>query len=106
MTRHLDARLVEAALALVSWWWKRVRGAAATLADQVLAGDPYAERAHRLAVAAWVRGPGTGRRRRPVDRLCRVLDDLGARPESTTQILLRNAAQWLRPAVTTPPGLG
>ncbi|HET8618982.1 MAG TPA: BTAD domain-containing putative transcriptional regulator, partial [Acidimicrobiales bacterium] len=107
VTRHLDARLVEAALALGEL--ELVGGsvdAAATLADQVLAGDPYAERAHRLAVAAYMQGRDRSATQAAVDRLCRVLDDLGARPESTTQILLRNAAQWLRPAVATPPGRG
>jgi hypothetical protein len=40
-----------------------------------------------------------------VDRLSRMLDELGARPESTTQILLRNAAQWLGPVTSGPaPG--
>ncbi len=101
VARHLNARLVEAALTLGEL--ELVGGsvdAAATLADQVLACDPYAERAHRLAVAAYMQGRDRSATQAAVDRLGRMLDDLGARPEATTQILLRNATQWLRPAET------
>jgi len=69
--------------------------AAATLADQVLAADPYAERAHRLAIAAYMQARNRAATAAAVDRLGRGLDDLGARPESTTQILVGNAARWL-----------
>lgn len=79
--------------------------AAATLADQVLGADPYAERAHRPAVAAYMQARDRPATTVAVDRLSRVLDELGARPESTTQILLRNAAQWLGPVTSGPaPG--
>jgi LuxR family maltose regulon positive regulatory protein len=107
--RHLHARLVEAALTLGEL--ELVGGAvdaAATLADQVLTADPYAERAHRLAIAAYMQGRDRAATAAAVDRLGRMLDDLGARPESTTQILVGNAARWLGPAApgTTPPGSG
>ena len=106
VARHLEARLVDAAMTLGEL--ELVGGvvdAAATLADQVLGADPYAERAHRLAVAAYMQGRDRPATTAAVDRLCRMLAELGARPESTTQILLRNAAQWLGP-VTTAPGPG
>ena len=96
--RHLHARLVEAALTLGEL--ELVGGAvdaAATLADQVLAADSYAERAHRLAIAAYMQARDRAATAAAVDRLGRVLDDLGARPESTTQILVGNAARWLGP---------
>ena len=64
----------------------------------MLACDPYAERAHRLAVAAYTQGRDRSATQAAVDRLGRMLDDVGARPEATTQVLLRNATQWLRPA--------
>ena len=107
--RHLHARLVEAALTLGEL--ELVGGAvdaAATLADQVLAADPYAERAHRLAIAAYMQGRDRAATAAAVDRLGRILDDLGARPESTTQILVGNAARWLGPGtpVTTLRGSG
>jgi hypothetical protein len=79
--------------------------AAATLADQVLGADPYAERAHRLAVAASMQARDRPATTAAVERLARMLDELGARPESTTQILLRNAARWLGP-VTSGPASG
>jgi LuxR family transcriptional regulator, maltose regulon positive regulatory protein len=106
VARHLEARLVDAAMTLGEL--ELVGGAvdaAATLADQVLAADPYAERAHRLAVAAYMQGRDRPATTAAVDRLSRMLAELGARPESTTQILLRNAARWLGP-VTTAPGPG
>ena len=107
--RHLHARLVEAALTLGEL--ELVGGAvdaAATLADQVLTADPYAERAHRLAIAAYMQSRDRAATAAAVDRLGRMLDDLGARPESTSQILVGNAARWLGPAapVTMPPGSG
>jgi LuxR family transcriptional regulator, maltose regulon positive regulatory protein len=106
VARHLDARLVDAAVTLGEL--ELVGGAvdaAATLADRVLAADPYAERAHRLAVAAYMQGQDRPATAAAVDRLSRMLADLGAPPESMTQIVLRNAAQWLGPFTTAPtPG--
>ena len=83
VARHLNARLVEAALTLGEL--ELVGGsvdAAATLADQVLACDPYAERAHRLAVAAYMQGRDRSATQAAVDRLGRMLDDLGAQAGS------------------------
>ena len=104
--RGEGARLVDAAVTLGEL--ELVGGAvdaAATLADRVLGADPYAERAHRLAVAAYMQGRDRAATTAAVDRLARMLAELGARPESTTQILLRNAAQWLGPLTTaTAPG--
>jgi DNA-binding SARP family transcriptional activator len=42
----------------------------------VLACDPYAERAHRLAVAAYTQGRDRSATQAAVDRLGRMLDDL------------------------------
>jgi LuxR family transcriptional regulator, maltose regulon positive regulatory protein len=106
VARHREARLVDAAVTLGEL--ELVGGAvdaAATLADQALGADPYAERAHRLAVAAYMQGRDRAATTAAVDRLSRMLAELGARPESTTQILLRNAAQWLGP-LTSAPGPG
>jgi DNA-binding SARP family transcriptional activator len=92
--RHLEARLVDAAVTLGEL--ELVGGAAdaaATLAERVLAADPYAERAHRLAVAAALHTRDRTATAAAADRLCRALDDLGADPEPATQILLRNATR-------------
>ena len=106
VARHFEARLVDAAVTLGEI--ELVEGAvdaAATLADRVLGADPYAERAHRLAIAAYMQGRDRAATTAAVDRLSRMLAELGARPESTTQILLRNAAQWLGPLTGAPaPG--
>jgi DNA-binding SARP family transcriptional activator len=55
--------------------------------------DPYAERAHRLAVAAALHARDRAATAAAVDRLSAALDNLGAHPEPATQILLRNATQ-------------
>jgi DNA-binding SARP family transcriptional activator len=102
--RHLEARLADAAVTLGEL--ELVGGAvdtAAALAAKVLAADPYGERAHRLAVAAHMQARDRSSTAAAVDRLAGMLAELGARPEPATEILLRNAEQWLGP-VTTPPG--
>jgi LuxR family transcriptional regulator, maltose regulon positive regulatory protein len=99
VARHLETRLIDAALTLGEL--ELVGGAvdaATTLAEQVLGADPYVERAHRLAIAAHMQGRDRSATTAAVRRLDRMLAELDAKPETTTQILLRNAAQWLRPA--------
>jgi DNA-binding SARP family transcriptional activator len=106
--RTIEARLVEAAVTLGEL--ELVGGAtpeAATLAHQVLGTDPYLERAHRLAVAAHLQARDRTATQAAAGRLTAMLDELGASPEPETQILLRNAVQWLGPidltaAPTTP----
>ena len=98
LARNLETRLVDAALSLGEL--ELVGGAvdaAATLAGQVLTADPYLERAHRLAIAAHLHGRDRSATANAVERLTTSLDELGARPEAETQILLRNVADWLRP---------
>jgi DNA-binding SARP family transcriptional activator len=102
--RHFENRLVEAALTLGEL--ELVGGsvdAAATLAERVLGTDPYLERAHRLSIAARMQGRDRSATTAAVERLSVALIELGARPEASTQILLRNAAEWLGP-VATPSG--
>jgi LuxR family transcriptional regulator, maltose regulon positive regulatory protein len=92
--RHLESRLVEAAVTLGEL--ELVGGAADTagrLAERVLAADPYAERAHRLAVAAALHTRDRVATTAAADRLCAALDDLGVDPEPATQILLRNVTR-------------
>jgi hypothetical protein len=96
--RAVETRLVEAAATLGEL--ELVGGAtptAAALAQQVLAADPYLERAHRLAVAAHLQARDRTATLAAVGRLRAMLDELGASPEPATQILLRNVAQWLGP---------
>ncbi len=103
-SRHLETRLAEAAVTLGEL--ELVGGAAraaATLAERVLAADPYDERAHRLAVAAHMQAGDRSATGAAVDRLTGMLAELGAPAEPATQILLRNAADWAAP-VTTRPG--
>lgn len=102
--RHLETRLVEAAL--TSGELELVGGgvdAATALAERALASDPYQERAHRLAIAAHLQGRDRSALTAAVDRLDRTLAELGARPEAATGILLRDAAQRLRPATAGTP---
>jgi DNA-binding SARP family transcriptional activator len=104
LSRHLEARLADAAVTLGEL--ELVGGAAdaaATLAARVLASDPYAERAHRLAVAAHMQAGDRSATAAAVDRLDEMLDELGASAEPATQILRRNAGDWLAP-VTSRPG--
>jgi DNA-binding SARP family transcriptional activator len=99
VSRHLETRLAEAAVTLGEL--ELVGGAAAeaaTLAERVLASDPYAERAHRLAVAAHMQAGDRSATTAAVDRLTAMLDELGAPAEPATEILLRNAAGWTAPA--------
>lgn len=108
VARAVEARLVEAAVTLGEL--ELVGGAtpaAASLAQLVLGSDPYLERAHRLAIAAHFQARDRTATLAAAGRLTAVLDELGASPEPATQILLRNAAQWLGPidltaAPTTP----
>jgi DNA-binding SARP family transcriptional activator len=102
LARNLETRLIDASLALGEL--ELVGGAvdaAAALAVQALVADPYLERAHRLAIAAHLHGRDRSATATAVERLTTSLDELGARPEAETQILLRNVADWLRP-VRTP----
>jgi DNA-binding SARP family transcriptional activator len=72
-----------------------VRGHAARAlvdAERALALDPYAERAHRLAMAAALRLHDNERVAVARDRALAMLDDLGVEPEAATQILLRQVA--------------
>ena len=104
VSRHLETRLAEAAVTLGEL--ELVGGsarAAATLAERVLASDPYGERAHRLAVAAHMQAGDRSATAAAVDRLTGMLAELGAPAEPATEILLRNAADWAAP-VTTRPG--
>ena len=71
------------------------------LAERALTADPYLERAHRLAVAAHLQGRDRSATRAAVARLEAVLAGLGVPPDPATQILLRNAAQWLGPVDLT-----
>ena len=99
VSRHLETRLAEAAVTLGEL--ELVGGAAAeaaTLAERVLASDPYGERAHRLAVAAHMQAGDRSATTAAVDRLTAMLDELGAPAEPATAILLRNAAGWTAPA--------
>jgi LuxR family transcriptional regulator, maltose regulon positive regulatory protein len=92
--RHLESRLLEAAVTLGEL--ELVGGAAdaaGRLAERVLAADPYAERAHRLAVAAALYAHDRAATTAAADRLCAALDDLGVDPEEDTRILLRNASR-------------
>jgi DNA-binding SARP family transcriptional activator len=104
LSRHLEARLADAAVTLGELELVGgAAGAAATLAARVLGSDPYAERAHRLAVAAHMQAGDRSATAAAVDRFTGVLAELGAPTEPATQILLRNAGDWLAP-VTTRPG--
>jgi DNA-binding SARP family transcriptional activator len=73
---------------------------ARTDAERALVLDPYSERAHRLAMAAALRG----RDRLRIDAVGRrtllTLDELGAAPEPATEILLRQ----IDDRSTTRPG--
>jgi DNA-binding SARP family transcriptional activator len=103
LSRHLEARLADAAVTLGEL--ELVGGAAdaaTTLAAQVLASDPYAERAHRLAVAAHMQAGDRSACSASVDRLAGMLAEFGAPAEPATQILLRNAADWRAPLTTRP----
>jgi hypothetical protein len=83
-----------------------VGGASATagaLAEQVLAADPYLERGHRLVIASHHQSRDRTGTAGAVRRLTLVLDELGVHPDPATQILLRNAAQWLGPVDLTEP---
>ena len=102
VARAVEARLIDAALTLGEL--ELVGGAsaiAAALAEQVLAADPYLERGHRLAIASHQQGRDRTGTAAAVGRLSRVLDELAAHPDPATQILLRNAAQWLGPVDLT-----
>jgi DNA-binding SARP family transcriptional activator len=104
VSRHLETRLAEAAATLGEL--ELVGGAAAAaalLAERVLVPDPYAERAHRLAVAAHMQAGDRSATAAAVDRLTAMLDELGAPAEPATEILLRNAGGWAAP-VTARPG--
>jgi DNA-binding SARP family transcriptional activator len=101
LSRSLEARLADAAVTLGEL--ELVGGAAdaaATLAARVLASDPYAERAHRLAVAAHMQAGDRSATGAAVDRLAGMLAELGAPAEPATQILLRNATDWRAPVTT------
>ncbi len=101
LSRHLEARLADAAVTLGEL--ELVGGAAdaaTTLAAQVLASDPYAERAHRLAVAAHMQAGDRSACSASVDRLAGMLAEFGAPAEPATQILMRNAADWRAPVTT------
>ncbi len=60
-------------------------------AERAVALDPYSERAHRLAIAAALRGHDQGRAGVAADRAMATLDELGVEPEPATKILLRQA---------------
>lgn len=93
---RLEARIVEAAVTLGEL--ELVAGAsdaATLLADRVRDRDPYDERAHRLAVAAALQSRDRQRATSAIRRLHEALAELGADPEPTTRMLLRNASRWL-----------
>jgi DNA-binding SARP family transcriptional activator len=95
-SRHLETRLAEAALTLGEL--ELVGGsapAAATLAERALQSDPYGERAYRLAVAAHMQAGDRSATAAEVDRLTAMLAELGAPAEPATEILLRNAGDWV-----------
>jgi DNA-binding SARP family transcriptional activator len=60
-------------------------------AERALTLDPYAERAHRLAIAAALHGRDQERANAAVDRTMAMLDEFGVEPEPATRILLRQA---------------
>ncbi len=62
---------------------------------------PTSSGRHRLAIAAHLQGRDRTGTAAAVGRLTRVLDELDAHPDPATQILLRNAAQWLGPVDLT-----
>lgn len=68
-------------------------GAASAAAEQVLAIEPYAEAAHRLAIAASAHRHDRARVAAAVERAERALDELGVDPEPATLILLRAAGE-------------
>jgi DNA-binding SARP family transcriptional activator len=104
VARAVEARLIDAALTLGELELVGGRSAvAAGLAEQVLVADPYLERGHRLAIAAGQQGRDRTGTAAAISRLERVLDELAAHPEPATQIVLRNAAQWLGPVDLTAP---
>ena len=71
-------------------------GAASAAAEQVLAIEPFAEAAHRLAIAAAAHRHDRTRVDAAVERAQRAFDDLGVDPEPSTRMLLR-AARDRRP---------
>ncbi|HKE74637.1 MAG TPA: BTAD domain-containing putative transcriptional regulator [Acidimicrobiales bacterium] len=87
----VDAVLERGELDLIAGSARR----AAACADRALAADPYRERAHRLAVAAHLQARDRPATAATVERLGRVLDELGVDPEDTTAMLLRQADAWL-----------
>jgi DNA-binding SARP family transcriptional activator len=61
-------------------------------AERALTLDPWSERAHRLAIAAALRGHDQPRTDVVTRRALTMLDELGVDPEPATQILLRQVA--------------
>ena len=91
---HLRVRLADAALALGEL--RLAEGdTAGTIgsAEQVLAANPYAERALRLLLAAHVQRGDVARTRAAMRRTTDALGELGLPPQPETEILLRQAGQ-------------
>jgi LuxR family transcriptional regulator, maltose regulon positive regulatory protein len=96
--RHVAGRLSAAVAALGEL--ELVGGGlaeAAGCAARALAADPYDERAHRLAIAAPLQGRDRAAATAAIGRLRGGLDELGAEPEESTAMLLRQAEAWLGP---------
>jgi LuxR family transcriptional regulator, maltose regulon positive regulatory protein len=96
--RHVAVQLVDAALDLGELEIVRDGPArAADCAERALAADPFDERAHRLALAAALQCRDRAAAHAALARLLDRLGELGADPDATTAMLLRQAHAWLGP---------
>jgi ATP/maltotriose-dependent transcriptional regulator MalT/DNA-binding SARP family transcriptional activator len=64
-------------------------------AEKCRAQSPFEERAHRLAIAAQLHRRDHDGLRSAVDALRAALDDLGVKPDASTEMLLRRAQEQL-----------